>query len=566
MYNKDNTNNYKSASDVIHQTGVKIHKKNFSKYLNSEQIESINNNILYIHDSEFFDITLNCCSISLRDIFNEGLVVNGVKYKKPTNLFEIFSQLNIFIVNLSNEISGGITLVNFDYELANLIDELNIKFPKYDELYNHIHSFFCQINSSNSRFGNQSAYVTLTIGIVYNENQAIVCKGVLEALLKGCGKNLSFIFPNVIFRIKKGINKSKNDKFNSLYDLSLKTTSSQMNPTYILADSKMNMDINPLHLHIVGCRSRLLKTLNGDNYGVGRTNIGSVSINLVRMALDSKNLDDFYKNLKYQMELSCQILIKKQDILKSISLENSPLLKYNNLLYPFNGNIDDILNEASLAIGFIGCAEMAQILKPNSSIEKEYALINDILSTMKNICEELSKKYNKIVTLIGSSGEKISYYFYQNDKNKNAKIYNSKLKKGYYTNSFHIPVDRLVNIIEKLSLEGKNHELCNGGGISYVEISYNKNNLEGFKDIINLAELRHINYLGFNFQKNVCAECGNSVEGKICDNCKSEKIIKIRRVSGYLGYLNSFSLGKKIEEGLRVKHTDIVKKWYLFVL
>ena len=46
MYNKDNTNNYKSASDVIHQTGVKIHKKNFSKYLNSEQIESINNNIL----------------------------------------------------------------------------------------------------------------------------------------------------------------------------------------------------------------------------------------------------------------------------------------------------------------------------------------------------------------------------------------------------------------------------------------------------------------------------------------------------------------------------------------
>ena len=124
----------------------------------------------------------------------------------------------------------------------------------------------------------------------------------------------------------------------------------------------------------------------------------------------------------------------------------------------------------------------------------------------------------------------------------------------------------MVNIIEKLSLEGKNHELCNGGGISYVEISYNKNNLEGFKDIINLAELRHINYLGFNFQKNVCAECGNSVEGKICDNCKSEKIIKIRRVSGYLGYLNSFSLGKKIEEGLRVKHTDIVKKWYLFVL
>ena len=33
MYNKDNTNNYKSASDVIHQTGVKIHKKIFQSIL-----------------------------------------------------------------------------------------------------------------------------------------------------------------------------------------------------------------------------------------------------------------------------------------------------------------------------------------------------------------------------------------------------------------------------------------------------------------------------------------------------------------------------------------------------
>lgn len=486
--------------------------------------------------------------------------MNGIILNKPKNLFEIFTQLNIFIVNISNEISGGLTLVNFDTELSDLILDLNITLPTYMELFNNINMMFQQLNFANSRYGNQSPYVTLTIGIVDNEIAALICKVIFNVMLKGSSNNLPFIFPNVIFRIKQGINKYPNDKFYSLYDLALHTTSKQMNPTYILADSEMNSHIDPLHLHITGCRSRLLKTRANDPVGIGRANIGAVSINIPRIAMITGNLSNFYELLEKAMNTAGGMLIKKQKILEDMKLKNSPIIISNNILYPFDQNINSILEEASLAIGFIGMSEASEVLLPKGNLQDRHILINDILQKMFDYCNFLSEKHNKIITLLGASGEHISYYFLQNDKVTNVMDkFMSIQQKGYYTNSFHVLVNELVDPVEKLYLEGKHHKFCNGGGISYIEICHNQNNIKGFDDIIKIAEKNNVNYLGFNFQKNVCADCGSNVIGEICENCHGKNIIKLRRVSGYLGYLNSFSTGKKLEERLRIKHTNIIR-------
>ena len=221
-----------------------------------------------------------------------------------------------------------------------------------------------------------------------------------------------------------------------------------MNPTYILADSEVNKDIDPLHLHVVGCRSRLLETTNGTKYGIGRTNIGAISINLPNLAMDTLKEELFLNELEIIMEISLKILIKNQNILKDNNLKYSPILVNNNLLYPFDNNINSILDEASLAIGFIGGQELSDILFPNVSIEEKHIFINKILGYMSSICKKLSIKYKKIVTLIGVSGEGISYYFPQNDKEKENSIrFDNILKKGFYTNSFHIPVFEKVNPI-----------------------------------------------------------------------------------------------------------------------
>ena len=118
---KENTNNYNSSANIIYDTGTKYHKSDIYKYLSLDEKRLFENNKIYMHDSEYFDITLNCVSISLENLFNNELNINNIKLETPKNLHEIFTQLNIFIINIENEISGGLTLVNFDYELDKLL-------------------------------------------------------------------------------------------------------------------------------------------------------------------------------------------------------------------------------------------------------------------------------------------------------------------------------------------------------------------------------------------------------------------------------------------------------------
>lgn len=558
---KENTNNYNCSANIIYDDGVKLHKQDMYKYLTPKQKELFENNKLYMHDSEYFDITLNCCAISLEHIFEDGLVINNVRLEKPKTIFEMFTQLNIFTINIENEISGGLTFVNFDYELDKLLKKSNIPFPNKTELFAHIQSFFQMINFANSRFGNQSPYVSFTIGVIENDTSAIICETILEVLKEGASLGKPYIFPNIHFRVKEGINKYSTDPYYHLYKLSLTTTSYQMNPTYILCDSEVNKNINPLHLHTVGCRSRLLETLNGEKYGIGRTNISALSINLPNIAMNIKKKHHLFKELDYLMTQAVEILITKQELLKQNQLKHLPILRNNNLLYPFNNNINDILDEASIAVGFIGAHELCDILMKNENLENKHKFIDDILEFMANNCKVLSKKYNKIVTLIGVSGEGISYYFPKNDKEKEcSKKYKSILEKGFYTNSFHIPVYELVNPIEKISYEGSHHKYCNGGCISYIEVSHIKENIDGFEDFLEIAQSNNVHYIGFNFEKDICNKCGKETSNnKKCDFCGSEDITQIRRVSGYLGYLNSFSNGKKLEEKVRIRHTNIIK-------
>ncbi len=558
---KENTNNYSSSANIIYEDGVNLHKQDIYKHLTKNEQNLFYDNKLYMHDSEYFEITLNCVSLSLEHIFQDGLVINNVRLEKPTNIYEIFTQLNIFIINIENEISGGLTFVNFDHELDKLLKQLNINLPSENNLFFHIQSLFQIINFANSRFGNQSPYVSFTIGIVDNKSSALISKVMLKVLREGASKGKPYIFPNIHFRVKSGINKNPSDTYYNLYRLSLETTSYQMNPTYILADSEVNTNIDPLHLHTVGCRSRLLETSDGKKYGIGRTNIGAISINLPNIAMKLQDKDLIIEEIESLMNNALDILIKNQNILKKIQLQNAPILVNNNLLYPFTNDINSILDEASLAIGFIGFQEFSDILFPKHSIQDKHIFIDEILKFMADTCKRLSAKFNKIVTLIGVSGEGISYYFPKNDKNLSyCKCHHGVLEKGFYTNSFHIPVYELLNPIEKISIEGSHHKYCNGGCISYIEISHIKENITGFEDFLQIAEDNNVHYLGFNFEKDICNYCGLETEdNKLCKNCGSTDITEIRRVSGYLGYLNSFSVGKKLEEKMRIRHTNIIK-------
>lgn len=130
--------------------------------------------------------------------------------------------------------------------------------------------------------------------------------------------------------------------------------------------------------------------------------------------------------------------------------------------------------------------------------------------------------------------------------------------KEFFTNSIHVPVWKDMTPFEKIDIESQLTGYSNAGCITYAEIDSAANhNIEAIEKLINYAMEHDIPYLGLNLSLDTCRDCGWTGEiGKACPACKSERIQRLRRVTGYLteSYIEAFNKGKIDEVEHRVKH------------
>ena len=130
--------------------------------------------------------------------------------------------------------------------------------------------------------------------------------------------------------------------------------------------------------------------------------------------------------------------------------------------------------------------------------------------------------------------------------------------KSYFTNSMHVPVWKKMNPFEKIDIEAELTGYSSAGCITYVELDSGvKNNIDALEAIVDYAMDKDIPYFAVNVPNDTCLECGHmdEFEGN-CPKCGSNKINRLRRVTGYLtgDYKSAFNLGKQEETEMRVKH------------
>ena len=278
--NENAANRYSYVGEVF-TVGERARKREVLASLPQKWRELHEQGFIHIHDLDAYGLTYNCLTFDILRDFPYGVFEDMSPTRKIIATFEYLKNL---FTDIGNEQSGGMALANFDNDLATILEGLGVELDSTsrDLIADCIHQLIHWCNHTHTRMGQTSYYVSLNIGLAKGE----LARFLAETLLKEFEGSGDLVFkPNIIFKVKAGVNRFEEDPNYDLLKAALLCSAKKMIPTYVLCDSAPNRDVDPEKLAIMGCRTRVVADLYGENTSIGRGNIDNISINLPRLAL-----------------------------------------------------------------------------------------------------------------------------------------------------------------------------------------------------------------------------------------------------------------------------------------
>ncbi len=455
------------------------------------------------------------------------------------------------------------------------------------QTFQAMEGFVHNLNTMHSRAGAQVPFTSINFGTDTTPSGRLVSKNLLEATMKGLGKGETPIFPISIFKVKEGINYNPEDPNYDLFKRSMEVSAKRLFPNFCFIDAPFNLCYYKpgdyrTEIATMGCRTRVFSSVFPESDGIitGRGNTSWTTINLVRIGIkhgiclgERKEADwsGFYKELDEKMDLVKDQLLERIEFQGNQHVRNFPFLMgqgnwFGSEKLGWNDKLKDVIKHGSITIGFIGLAEtlVAMTGKHHGEDEESRELGLDIISHMREKCDEYAKKYTLNFSLLATPAEGLAGRFTKMDRKEYGKI-KGVTDRDFYTNSYHVPVYYPISAFDKIDIEAPYHALCNAGHISYVELDGDpSDNIEAFEAVIRHMHDAGIGYGSVNHPVDRDPVCGFAgiIEGDRCPSCgrlESDGDVlfeRLRRITGYLvGSLERWNDGKKAEEAARVKHS-----------
>lgn len=600
----------KEASDEI-QKEIAL-----SYVLNPKVAEAHKLGYIYEHDLSEANIgASNCLFIDLEHIFTNGFKTRNGDVRPPASFATACQLVAVAFQCQSQVMFGGVASAHLDFDLAPFV---KMSFSKYfkdglkyienvcqdyidsvpkdisiedGEAKSHKKAYqyaidmlereglqaaqglYHNLNTLESRQGSQVPFSSVNLGRDTSPEGRKVTEWILKASLDGIGKNHNTsIFPISIFQYKKGANANKNDPNYDLKKLAIKSLSKRIYPNWINGDWSQAHEVEndkDTFLASMGCRTLISYDRNGLGYcRVGRGNNVPITIILPKLGIEfgicmgerkEPDLEGFIDAFEDILKLTEKALLERYEIMCAQSVKSAPFMYENHTIKGNGQTTKDSLQHGSLAIGYIGLAEMLTALFGENHVhsDKAYQFGLNLVKRINEFAKEASERNGLNFGCYASPAENLAYTAMKNLQSQYGKI-KGVTDKEYLTNSHHVPVWEKVSIYDKLKLEAPFTKYPTAGCITYIELDAAiMENYKAIEDIIDYAfnEL-DIPYLAFNFPIDTCCKCGyQGAFNDECPKCQSKEFISLRRVTGYLtsDYRN-FNKGKQEEVKDRVKH------------
>ena len=592
--------------------------------LSAEVKEAVANNYLHIHDKDYYPTkSLTCVQHPLDRILQHGFSA-GHGESRPAKRIETASILGcISLETAQNEMHGGQAIPAFDFYLApyvrlSYIEEVKTLEKLYGQDLHHLYqapiddyvtteltglsgearirqhainqtvarvhqsmeAFIHNMNTIHSRGGNQVVFSSINYGTDTSAEGRCIIRELLKSTYQGVGNGETAIFPIQIWKKKRGVSYLPTDRNYDLYQLACKVTARRFFPNFLNLDATFNQneewhaDDPQRYLHEVatmGCRTRVFENRFGPKTSIGRGNLSFSTINIVRLAIECRHLENqeeridlFFSKLDYMLEVTARQLHERMEFQKTAYAKQFPLLMSAlwvgcEKLKP-NDTIASVINQGTLGIGFIGLAEclVALIGKHHGESEEAQALGLRIVTYMRDRANQFSEQYQHNYSVLATPAEGLSGRFTRRDR-KNFGVLPGITDRAYYTNSNHVPVYYKCSARHKAEVEAPYHDLTRGGHIFYVEMDGDAtHNPEAIMRVVDMMDAYNIGYGSVNHNRNRCLDCGyeNAVAHlEVCPKCGGRHIDKLQRITGYLvGTTDRWNNAKLAELNDRVTH------------
>jgi len=542
---------------------------------------------IHYHDLDYAPLfpMFNCMLIDLEGMLTSGFKMGNAEIETPKSISTATSITAQIIAQVASHIYGGNTIDRIDEVLAPYVkmsykkwhslfqrltddDEkaaIEARLATEKETYDAFQGLEYEINTLHTANG-QTPFCTLGFGLGTSWEARLIQTSILNVRLKGLGKTgRTAVFPKLVFGLKDGINLNKGDVNYDIKQLAIDCASKRMYPDVLSYDALVSNTGS--YKAPMGCRSFLSNHADGH---AGRNNLGVVSINLPRIAIEANgSILKFWELLDERIDIAKRALDTRVDRLRNVKASVAPIL-YTEGACGTRLNPDDTIfsifesGRASISLGYIGIHETVQELlgvEPHKC-ESAKGLALGIVQTLRDAIDSWKAEDGLGWGLYSTPSESLCDRFARLDKDRYPDA-ESVWGKGYYTNSFHQDVLAKTSPFDKLDYEAPFQKIANGGFISYVELPRVQENMQ--KVMVETVwdyAYDNIAYLGVNIPIDVCHDCGHSgeadrsMEGYNCAHCGSDNMEVTMRVCGYLGAPNSrpFIDGKQAEVLNRVKH------------
>ena len=272
------------------------------------------------------------------------------------------------------------------------------------------------------------------------------------------------------------------------------------------------------------CRTRVIENKVDPQHAIteGRGNLFWTTINFPLIALDAKReagvtnpIPIFMNKLHEIVNNVIQYSLDRFKVVAKRKAKNYPFMmgqhEYvgSEKLLP-NDDIESVIKEGTMAVGFIGLSEtlVALIGKHHGESEEAQELGLTILNTMKKWVDEASEKYGYNFGVMASPAEGCTGRLLRITRKKYGVI-KGITDKEYFTNSFHICPTYKISAWKKVQLEAPYHAICTSGAISYVELDTDTvRNPQAFEELVNFMADSGCGYFAINHPMTRDPVCG----------------------------------------------------------